>query len=70
MRDRNTHTLNAAKLINSSLEIVAYADFYPGDDVRSAASYLRDKAAYEPDKLAADMLRTIAGYFEAMAKMS
>ena len=66
----STHTLNTAKLINASLEIVALADIYSEKDVRSAASFLRDKAAYEPDKLAADMLRTIAGYFEAMAKMS
>ena len=66
----NTHTLNTAKLINASLEIVALADIYPGKDVRSAASFLRDKAAYEPDKCAADMMRSIAEYFEAMAKMN
>lgn len=70
MRDRNTHTLNAAKLINASLEIVALADIYSGKDVRSAASFLRDKAACEPDICAADMMRSIAEYFEAMAKMS
>ena len=68
MLNYNTHTLNTTKLINVSLEIVALADIYSGKDVRSAALYLRDKAAYEPDKCAADMLRTIAEYFEAMAK--
>ena len=66
----NTHNLNTAKLINASLEIVALADIYSGKDVGSAASYLRDKAAYEPDKCAADMMRTIAEYFEAVANMS
>ena len=54
MRDHNTYTLNAAKLINASLEIVALADIYSDKDVRSAASFLRDKAAYEPDKCAAE----------------
>lgn len=70
MKIHNTYTLNTAKLINASLEIVALADIYPGKDVRSAASFLRDKAAYGPDKCAADMMRTIAEYFEAMANMS
>lgn len=70
MKIHNTHTLNTAKLINASLVIIALADIYSGKDVRGAASYLRDKAAYEPDKCAADMLRTIVEYFEAMAKMS
>ena len=70
MTIHNAYTLNTAKLINASLEIVSLADIYPGKDVRSAASYLRDKAAYEPDKCAADMTRTIAEYFEAMAKTS
>lgn len=70
MRDNGAHTLNAAKLINASLEIVALADIYSDKDVRSAASFLRDKAAYEPDICDADMMRSIAEYFEAMAKMS
>lgn len=70
MKIHNTHTLNTAKLINASLEIVALADIYSDKDVRSAASFLRDKAACEPDICAADMMRSIAEYFEAMAKMS
>ena len=70
MTIHNAYTLNTAKLINASLDIVALADIYSGKDVRSAASFLRDKAACEPDKCAADMMRTIAEYFEAMANMS
>lgn len=66
----NTHTLNTAKLINASLGIVALAPIYSEKDVRSAATYLRDNAACVSDECAADMMRTIAEYFEAMANMS
>ena len=70
MTIHNAYTLNTAKLINASLGIVALAPIYSEKDVRSAASFLRDKAAYVSDECAADMMRTIAEYFEAMAKIS